>query len=41
MTDNGTPTRSDSETITVTVDEVNTPPVLAGIGNQTVRWGWN
>ena len=39
VTDNGTPAVSDSETITVTVDEVNTPPVLAGIGNQTVDEG--
>lgn len=27
---------TDSETITITVNEVNTPPVLAGIGDQTV-----
>ena len=39
VTDDGTPTRSDSETITVTVDEVDTPPVLAAIGDQTVDEG--
>ena len=36
VTDNGTPNLSDSETITVTVDEVNVAPVLGAIGNQTV-----
>ena len=39
VTDDGTPALSDSETITVTVDEVDTPPVLAAIGNQTVDEG--
>ena len=34
VTDDGVPNLSDTETITVTVNEVNTPPVLAGIGNQ-------
>ena len=34
--DNGTPNLSDSETITVTVNEVNVAPVLDAIGNQTV-----
>ena len=36
MTDDGTPNLADSESITVTVDEVNVAPVLAAIGNQTV-----
>ena len=34
--DDGTPNLSDSETITVTVNEVNVAPVLGAIGNQTV-----
>ncbi|MBE0545407.1 MAG: lamin tail domain-containing protein [Verrucomicrobia bacterium] len=37
VTDDGTPNLSDSETITVTVNEVNTAPVLHPIGNQTVN----
>jgi len=36
VTDDGAPTLSDSETITVTVDEVNVAPVLDEIGNQTI-----
>lgn len=36
VSDNGTPTLQDSETITVTVNEVNVAPVLTPIGNQTV-----
>ena len=36
VTDNGTPVLADSETITVTVDEVNVAPVLAGVGDRTV-----
>ena len=36
VTDNGTPTLSDFETIPITVDEVNQAPVLAAIGNQSV-----
>ena len=36
VTDNGTPPLSACETITVTVNEVNLPPVLAAIGAQTV-----
>ena len=36
VTDNGSPTLSDSETITVTVDEVNVAPVLTSIRSQTV-----
>ncbi len=39
VTDNGTPAQSDSETITVQVNEVNSPPVLAQIGNKTVNEG--
>jgi hypothetical protein len=37
VTDNGTPSRYDEEEITVTVNEVNEPPVLAAIGNKTVN----
>ena len=36
VTDDGTPILSDSETITVTVNEVNVAPVLDPIGDQTV-----
>jgi hypothetical protein len=36
VTDNGSPTLYDEEEITVTVNEVNLPPVLAAIGNKTV-----
>jgi hypothetical protein len=36
VTDNGTPNLSASEEITVTVNEVNTAPTLAAIGNKTV-----
>lgn len=39
VTDSGTPARTDSETIQVTVNEANTPPVLASIGNKTVSEG--
>ncbi len=39
VTDNGNPAQSDSETITVQVNEVNSPPVLAPIGNKTVKQG--
>ncbi|MEO8497164.1 MAG: putative Ig domain-containing protein, partial [Planctomycetota bacterium] len=39
VTDDGTPNLSDSETITVTVGEVNEPPVLAAIGNKSVDEG--
>ena len=35
VTDNGTPALSASETITITVNEVNTAPVLPAIGNKT------
>ena len=35
VTDDGTPNMSDSETITITVNEVNDAPVLAAIGDKT------
>src|SRR5439155_677078 len=37
VTDNGSPALSDFETITVTVNEVNSAPVLAAIGNKTTN----
>jgi hypothetical protein len=37
--DNGTPQASDSESITITVNNVNRPPELNPIGNQTVNEG--
>lgn len=37
VTDNGSPIGSDTETITVTVDEVNSPPVLNAIVDQTAN----
>ena len=36
VSDNGSPVLSDSETVTITVNEFNDPPVLAAIGNQSV-----
>ncbi len=36
VTDNGVPNLADSETITVTVNEVNVAPVLDPVGNKTV-----
>jgi len=36
VTDDGTPLLDDSETITITVNEVNTHPVLSAIGDKTV-----
>jgi hypothetical protein len=39
VTDNGTPPRADTETITITVNEANNPPVLNAIGNKTVNEG--
>ena len=36
VTDNGTPNQADSESITVTVNEVNQAPALAAIGDRTV-----
>jgi hypothetical protein len=41
VTDNGSPARDDSETLTITVNEVNLPPVLAAIGNRLVTAGSN
>jgi PKD repeat protein len=37
VTDNGSPALDDFETIVVTVNEVNSAPVLAAIGNKTVN----
>src|SRR4030095_4357935 len=39
VTDNGSPSRNDEETITVTVNKVNNPPVLAAIGDKSVNEG--
>ena len=39
VTDNGSPVLNDFETISVTVNEVNSAPVLATIANQTVNEG--
>ena len=39
VTDDGTPNLSDEEEITITVNEVNLPPVLDTISNQTGYWG--
>jgi hypothetical protein len=39
VTDNGSPNLNDSETIQITVNEVNTAPVLAAIGNKSVNEG--
>ena len=39
VTDNGVPSLSDTKSFTVTVNEVNTAPVLAAIGNQTINEG--
>ena len=36
VSDNGTPAQSTAETITITVGEVNSNPILAPIGNQSV-----
>lgn len=41
VTDNGTPALDDFETITITVNEVNLPPVLTSIGNKIVTAGSN
>jgi hypothetical protein len=41
VTDNGTPALDDFETITITVNEVNLPPILAPIGNRLVTAGSN
>jgi len=37
VTDNGSPTASDVETITVTVSEINNAPVLSAIAQQTIN----
>ena len=37
VSDNGSPVLTDSETISITVNEVNIAPVLAPIGNRTVN----
>lgn len=39
VTDSGSPPQSDSETITITVNEVNGAPALAAIGNKTINEG--
>ena len=39
VTDDGVPTQADAETITITVNEVATAPVLAVIGSKTVNEG--
>jgi VCBS repeat-containing protein len=39
VTDNGTPQLTDSETISITVNEVNQAPVLGAIGDRTVDEG--
>ena len=36
VTDNGTPPTSDSETVTITVGNVNRPPVLSPIGSRSI-----
>jgi hypothetical protein len=41
VTDNGSPPLDDFETITITVNEVNLPPVLAAIGHKLVTAGSN
>ena len=39
MTDNGSPIQSDSGDVTITVGNVNRPPVLNTIGSKTVEEG--
>jgi hypothetical protein len=39
VTDNGTPLASDSETITITVGNVNRPPIINPIGNKVASEG--
>src|SRR5205814_8158932 len=39
LTENGTPPLTDDETFTLTIGNVNRPPVLQTIGNQTVAKG--
>src|SRR5205823_13771513 len=38
-TDNGSPPASSAQTVTITVNEVNTAPVLTAIGSKTVNEG--
>src|SRR5262249_20166005 len=39
VTDDGSPSLSDTETITVTVNELNTAPILIAISDQTITEG--
>src|SRR5207249_10026419 len=39
VTDNGVPPLSDTRNFTIVVNEVNTPPVLAGLSNRTINEG--
>jgi len=39
VTDNGSPPASVADTISITVNEVNTPPVLSHIGDKTINEG--
>ncbi len=39
VTDDGVPSTSDSETVTITVGDVNRPPVLSPMGDRTVAEG--
>ena len=39
VTDNGSPALSDAQSLTITVNEVNTAPVLGSIANQTITAG--
>ncbi|MFC1672119.1 Ig-like domain-containing protein, partial [Planctomycetota bacterium] len=39
VVDNGTPSATDSEQITITVGNVNRPPILGAIGNRSVQEG--
>jgi hypothetical protein len=39
VTDNGSPNLSDAETITVTVNEVNTSPIVGAISDQSINEG--
>ena len=39
VTDDGVPSLDDFETITITVNDVNLPPVLAAIGSKKLRKG--
>jgi len=37
VADNGAPSLSATQNVTITVNEVNSPPVLGTIGNKTVN----